>query len=307
MVLLREAFRKVAISIAVIVPFAATGYGVALAWNRAVTWWDIALLAVLYLLVGLGMTTGFHRYMTHGSFDPKRPVKILLLILGSMALQGSPISWAANHRLHHARADQEGDPHSPNLSSYPIFGFVYAHLGWLIHRGQIANHQQWARDLLDDPDVVLVNRLTPLWVAASLLVPFAIGGWSGLLWGGLVRIFLLHHATFSVNSVCHVFGSRPFARKDQSRNHWLVGLLALGEGGHNTHHASPRSARHGLRWWHFDFSWVVICALQRLRLIREVYTLDTQDLKRALKTRAAGVKVALRQQRPLAPGLVGGS
>ena len=293
-----RALRKPVMGLVVAGPLVAVGYAIFALWNRMVGWQDIALLTTIYLLVGLGVTIGYHRLLTHGSLNARRPVKIALLILGTMSIQGRPISWAANHRLHHARSDREGDPHSPNLNRNAIVGFAHAHLGWLFQRGQAADEGRWARDLLNDPDVVFINRLAPVWFLAALVIPFAIGGWSGLLWGGLVRISLTHHATWSVNSVCHVFGSRAFSPKDQSRNHWLVGLLALGEGGHNTHHASPRSARHGLRWWHFDLSWVVICALQEVRLIRDVYTLDAQDLKRALQTKASGVKVALRHRLP---------
>lgn len=290
--------RKPIMTLVVTGPLVAAAYAIFALWNWMVGWQDLALLTTIYLLVGLGVTIGYHRLLTHGSLKARRPVKIILLILGTMSIQGRPISWAANHRLHHARSDRDGDPHSPNLNRRSILGFAHAHFGWLFQRGQAADEGRWARDLLNDPDVVFINRLTPLWFLAALIIPFAIGGWSGLLWGGLVRVFLTHHATWSVNSVCHVFGSRSFSSKDQSRNHWLVGLLALGEGGHNTHHASPRSARHGLRWWHFDLSWVLICALQELRLIRDVYTLDAQDLKRALQTKATGIKVALRHSLP---------
>ncbi|MEE9323934.1 MAG: acyl-CoA desaturase, partial [Dehalococcoidia bacterium] len=158
---------------------------------------------------------------------------------------------------------------------------------------QRADPQRWARDLLKDPDIVFIHRTTVFWCGLSLIVPFVIGGWSGLLWGGFVRIFLAHHVTWSVNSVCHIYGSRPFNTKDRSTNHWLVGLLGFGEGGHNTHHASPRSARHGLYWWHFDSSWVVIRVLEKLGLAYNVYELDPEDLKVALRRRAASVKATV--------------
>lgn len=286
--------RKSVVTLLVVGPLVAAVYGVVLMWNSMVSWRDIGLLAVMYVLVGFGVTIGFHRYLTHTSFKAKRPVKILLLILGTMSMEGTPIGWASNHRMHHANADREGDLHSPHHSKNIAVGFFHAHMGWLFG-GQDADPKRWSRDLLSDKDIMFVNRLTILWVLASLLIPCAIGGWSGLLWGGLVRVLLTHHATWSVNSVCHLFGSRPFSPKDESRNHPVVGLLALGEGGHNTHHASPRSARHGLYWWHFDLSYVVICILQSLRLASDVYTLDREDLKRALATRAGGVKASLRR------------
>lgn len=159
---------------------------------------------------------------------------------------------------------------------------------------QRADPQHWTRDLLKDRDIVFIQRTVIFWCGLSLAVPLAIGGWSGLLWGGFARIFLSQHVTFSVNSVCHIFGSRPFETKDHSTNHWLVGLLALGEGGHNTHHASPRSARHGLYWWHFDTSWLVIRAMERFGLAGDVYDLDPDSLKIALRERASRVKATIR-------------
>ena len=281
--------RKAIILVFLVGPLIATGYAIQVAWNRLVDWQDIAVLATMLTLAGLGVTIGYHRFLTHCSFKANRVVKFALVILGSLSYEGSPISWAANHRQHHAYSDQEGDLHSPQMNRGLFRGLFYAQVGWMIE-GREADRQRWARDLLRDPDIVLLNRLTPLWFALALVIPFLIGGWSGLLWGGLVRIFLTHHVTWSVNSVCHVFGSRPFNTNDHSTNHWLVGLLGFGEGGHNTHHASPRSARHGLYWWHFDLSWVVIRVLSRLRLVYDVYTLDPEDLKRALPMRAAAVK-----------------
>jgi stearoyl-CoA desaturase (delta-9 desaturase) len=288
--------RKSVVTLLVVGPLVAAVYAVILTWRSAVNWYDLALLGVMYALVGFGVTIGFHRFLTHDSFKARRPVKILLVILGTMSLEGTPIAWAANHRLHHAHADRDGDLHSPHLSKNLIAGFLHAHVGWLFGNRE-ADPKQWARDLLNDPDIVFVNRYSVLWILLSFLIPFAIGGWSGLLWGGFVRVLLTHHATWSVNSVCHMFGSRPFAPKDESRNHWLVGLLAFGEGGHNTHHASPRSARHGLHWWHFDLSWVVIRTLESVRLAYNVYTLDRDDLTRALRTKAAGIKASLRRPR----------
>ena len=169
-----------------------------------------------------------------------------------------------------------------------------------------ADPDRWARDLLEDRDLVFLQRTAPIWFLLGLAIPFLIGGWTGFLWGGLVRVFLTNHVTWSVNSVCHVFGARPFKTKDHSGNQWLVGLLAFGEGAHNTHHASPRSARHGLYWWHFDMSWVIIRLMARLGLAHDVYTLDKEDLKRALASQAGAVKVALLYpSRRLLPSLEG--
>jgi stearoyl-CoA desaturase (delta-9 desaturase) len=218
----------------------------------------------MYTLNGLGITVGFHRMLTHRSFRPHPAVKLVLLILGSTAVQAPPIEWAASHIKHHALSDQEGDPHSP------MEGFFHAHLGWLF-KDRFADPQQYCRHLLRDPIVVFVNRTFLLWVVLSLLIPFLLGGWTGFLWGALVRIFLGHHVTFSVNSVCHVFGKRAFETNDQSHNEWIVGILGFGEGWHNNHHAFPRSAFHGLRWWQIDLSGYVIRALERLGLVQDVY------------------------------------
>jgi len=284
-------------AILVVGPLVATAYAILLAWNQYVGWGDLALLFTMYTLTACGVTIGLHRYLTHGSFKTNRPTKMALVMLGAAACEGSPISWAVNHRLHHAYADRKGDPHSPHLSSSRLLGFIHAHVGWFFAR-QTAEADCWARDLLNDRDIVWVSRYTIVWAALGLVIPLLLGGWSGLLWGGLVRVFLAHHVTWSINSVCHIVGSRPFETRDQSTNFWPFAMLAFGEGSHNTHHASPKSARHGLYWWHFDLSWVVICTLQKIRLAYDVYVQDPIDLKRALLYRTAGVKVVLQGQRP---------
>jgi stearoyl-CoA desaturase (delta-9 desaturase) len=248
----------------VIVPFLGTIVAIWSLWQRAVQWSDLAILVIMYTLIALGMTIGFHRMLTHRSFKPHPSVKLVLLILGSMAVESPPIEWVATHIKHHALSDREGDPHSP------MEGFFHAHLGWLF-KDRFADPQRYCRHLFKDPIVVFVNRTFLLWVALSLLIPFAIGGWTGFLWGGMVRIFLGHHVTFSVNSVCHVFGTREFNTNDQSHNEWIVGLMAFGEGWHNNHHAFPRSAFHGLHWWQIDLSGYVIWILERVGLAQDVY------------------------------------
>ncbi len=184
--------------------------------------------------------------------------------------------------------------HSLHLSKNPVTGFFHAHFAWLFADRQ-ADPKCWAEDLSRDRMIVLISRYTILWWMIGLIIPYMIGGWSGLMWGGLVRVFLTHHVTWSVNSVCHLFGSRPFNTKDRSTNFWPVGLLAFGEGGHNTHHASPKPARHGLSWWHFDMSWVVIRMLEQIRLAHDVYVQESVALKQGLIERAAGVQVVLRR------------
>ncbi|MHB8573741.1 MAG: acyl-CoA desaturase [Dehalococcoidia bacterium] len=256
----------------VLIPFAGTVLAIRLLWQRAVGWDDLLLAVCMYVPISLGITIGYHRYLTHRGFRTILPIKVLLLILGSMALEGPAITFVANHRKHHALADQQGDPHSP------VDGFFHAHVGW-IFGGKSADPTVYARDLQADRLVVWIHRLFPLWAVLSLVIPFAIGGWHGLLWGGLVRIFLTHHVTWSVNSVCHTFGSRPFATKDRSRNQWIVGLLALGEGWHNNHHAFPRGALHGLRWWQFDLSGLTIRLLERTRLAWDVQRVTAAEIR----------------------------
>jgi stearoyl-CoA desaturase (Delta-9 desaturase) len=257
----------------VLAPFLATAFAIVQLWERAVSWRDLALLAGLYIPISLGVTAGFHRMLTHRSFKAHPAARAVILVLGSMAVEGAAIGWAANHLKHHALSDQPGDPHSP------VDGFVHAHLGWLFNLDQ-ADPTIYCRSLLGDRVVVFVDRTFPLWVVLSLVIPFAIGGWTGLLWGGLVRMFFVHHVTWSVNSVCHTFGRRPFATTDRSRNQWTVGLLGMGEGWHNNHHAFPRSAVHGLDRWQLDVSAWVIAALERVRLATDVQRIAPEAIAR---------------------------
>jgi len=265
-------FYKAVVLFVVIVPLIATGLAIRLLWERVVYWPDLVLLAIMYVLVAIGVTVGYHRMLTHRSFVPHPVVKLLLLVLGSMALEGDAIQWTATHLKHHALSDREGDPHSP------VDGFFHAHLGWIFAETDADPHR-YCRHLLQDRLVVFVSRTHLLWVVLAMAIPFTIGGllggWAGaltgLLWGGLVRQFLTHHVTWSVNSVCHTFGKRAFATNDRSRNEWIVGLLGFGEGWHNNHHAFPRSAFHGLRWWQFDVAGYVIRGLERLGLVHDVY------------------------------------
>ena len=266
----------------VIVPFLGTVLAIALLWQRAIQWSDLALLVTMYTLNAFGLTIGYHRMLTHRSFRPHPAVKAILLVLGAMAVASPPIEFAATHIKHHAQSDREGDPHSP------LEGLFHSHLGWLF-KDRFADPQVYCRHLLKDAIVVFVNRSFLLWVGLSLAIPFALGGWTGLLWGGLVRIFLVHHFTFSVNSICHAFGKREFETNDRSRNQWLVALLAFGEGWHNNHHAFPRSAFHGLHWWQLDFSGYVIWTLERFGLAHEVYRVPPTLLARSSSRKAGPV------------------
>jgi stearoyl-CoA desaturase (delta-9 desaturase) len=277
---------KSVVLLAVVGPLLATLFAIRLVWERAVHWPDVTLLLVMYALTALGITIGFHRMLTHRSFRAHPIVKFVLLVLGSMALEGAAIEWAATHVKHHAQADREGDPHSP------VEGFFHSHVGWLF-KDRMADPKVYCKHLTQDPIVMFVSRTFFLWVALSLLIPFAIGGWQGLLWGGLVRIFLTHHVTWSVNSVCHTFGKRQFETTDQSRNEWVVGLLAFGEGWHNNHHAFPRSAFHGLSWWQFDLSGYIIRLLERVGLVHEVYRVSPEMLERRLTKKSSIPKTSV--------------
>jgi len=272
---------------AVLVPFLAFLVAVPLLWNRVVGVTDLALFAVMYLACGLGVTVGFHRLLTHRSFATYKPVQYVLAVLGSMAVQGPVIGWVADHRKHHAHADEEGDPHSPHVGHAPgvrgvLAGLWHAHLGWLFtHQGR-AEKRRFAPDLLEDQGMRLISRRFVPLVVASVALP-ALAGWAltgrltgaltGLLWGGLVRIFFQHHVTWSINSVCHFFGRRRFEVDDQSTNVAWLALPSLGEAWHHNHHAFPRSAIHGLRWWELDPSGLLIRALGRLGLAWNVVSI----------------------------------
>ncbi len=290
---------RVAMLAGVILPPVGAIAAMVLLWGGAFQWIDLMLLASMYLLTGLGVTIGFHRLCTHRSFAMNRPVAAFFVTLGSMSAQGPVIWWCATHRRHHMHSDHEFDPHSPHASREPgvlgfCRGFLHAHIGWLFDSKAI-DRQRYVPDLLADPLIMRLNRWFPWIVAAGILLPGAIAGavtgtWSGaalgVLWGGLVRIFMLHHATWSVNSVCHVWGQREYRSGDESRNNPFIGLIALGEGWHNNHHAFPASARHGLKWWQFDLSWIVIRSLQTLGLVSKV-RLPAPDRLEARRRRPA--------------------
>lgn len=259
--------------VAVVIPFAATIVAIVTLWQRDVVPVDIALLIGFYLLTCFGIGIGFHRFATHRSFQSGSVMKFILLAAGSMAVEGPVLQWVATHWKHHRLSDKPGDPHSP------LEGMLHAHLGWMFGDG-CGLPERDAKYLLNDRVALFVSRTFVLWVGLGLLVPFLVDGWRGLLWGGLVRIFIMHHVTWSVNSVCHQFGQRTFNTPDQSRNQWVVGILGLGEGWHNNHHAFPESAFHGLRWYEIDFSGYLIRLLERMRLIRGVRRVSRERIER---------------------------
>lgn len=265
---------KAVVLFIVVVPFIGTIYAMVMLWNQWVTWRDVALMLVLYVISGMGITVGFHRMLTHKSFETTRWNKAMWLIFGSFALEGDPITWASTHIQHHAHSDDDEDPHSP------LQGLWHSHVGWLFgHKNNVAVYGTW---LKKDPVVVWVSKYWGFFTVLSFLIPFAIGGWSGLIWGGLVRIFLTHHVTWSVNSICHTFGSRDYNTRDASRNNFIVGLLAFGEGWHNNHHAFPRSAFHGLRWWQIDFSAYMIRFMEAIGLVWNVQRVKEEDLHKRM-------------------------
>ena len=262
----------------VITPLASTIFAIWLLWQRLVNWNDIAILGSMYFLTALGITIGYHRMLTHRSFDTNPVVRFFFLMLGSMALEGPALDWASIHIKHHANTDEENDPHSP------LHGFFHAHMGWFLSSYH-AEPETYGKWLLKDRLVVFMSKTFFLWGTLGLVIPYLLGGWQGLLWGGLVRMFLTHHVTWSVNSVCHTFGRRMFETNDQSKNQWLVGLLAFGEGWHNNHHAFPRSAFHGMRWWQFDLSAYVIRLLEWTGLASNVCRIPIENMQSRLARR----------------------
>ena len=271
---------KVANLGAVVIPFLATLAAILLFWNRVVSGTDLAILAAMYVVTAAGITVGFHRMLTHRSFRTHKPTEYLFAMIGSMAVQGSVIAWVADHRKHHAHTDVDGDPHSPHVGHGDGLGGVlgglwHAHTGWLLSEQGRADWKRYAPDLYEDQGMRRINRyFVPLVVlglaiptlAGYLLTGTLLGAATGLLWGGLVRVFFVHHVTWSVNSVCHFLGSRRFEVEDQSTNVFWLALPSLGESWHHNHHAFPRSAVHGLRRWELDPSALLIAAMEKVGL-----------------------------------------
>ena len=269
--------------VAVLVPPVGLVVAVAQLWAGTVHAVDVVLLVALYTAGGLGVTVGFHRLFSHRAFVAGPAVRAVLAVLGSITLQGPVTQWVTDHRKHHAFADRPGDPHSPHTSGPglrgALAGFVHAHAGWMFVTKGMERGEVYGRDLYDDPLIRAIDRLYLVWVAVSLGLPMAVG-WlvsgtlggavGALVWGGLLRIFLFHHATFCVNSVCHLLGRRTYDTRDRSRNNWAVALMTFGEGWHNNHHGFPRSARLGLERHQFDPGWLLVRALERLGLAARV-------------------------------------
>ncbi|MFB9237230.1 acyl-CoA desaturase [Plantactinospora siamensis] len=262
----------------VVVPFIALIVAIPVAWGGWLGWTDVAIALAWYYVSGVGVTAGFHRYFTHGSFKAKRWLRVTLAVAGSLAVQGSIVQWVADHRRHHMFSDVEGDPHSPWRFGNSFWGLTkglfHAHVGWLFRR-ELSNRERFAPDLLADKDIRRVDKMFPLLVLISTLGPALMGGlltwsWQGALtaffWAGLVRIALLHHVTWAINSVCHVYGERPFEVRqgDRAANFWPLAILSFGESWHNLHHADPTSARHGVLRGQIDTTARVIWIFEKM-------------------------------------------
>lgn len=279
-----------------LVPLLAVVAAVPFAWGWGLGWTDVAIAFVFYVISGMGITVGFHRYFTHGSFKANRPLKIALAAAGQMAAQGPVIIWVADHRRHHAFSDREGDPHSPWLYGTSVSalarGFWHAHMGWLFDRDS-TNQQRFAPDLLADKTIARQSKYFWVWTLLSIFGPALAGGlvsvsWHGALtaffWAGLVRIALLHHVTWSVNSICHMIGERPFAARDKSANFWPLALLSFGESWHNLHHADPTCARHGVLRGQLDISARTIWLFEKFGWATKVRWSSPQRLARIQAT-----------------------
>ena len=284
-------FQKRLVLVVTVLPFLGLIAAVATTWGQGLGMLQVALFLTMYLIAGFGITVGYHRLFTHQSFQTKPWVRNAFAIAGSMAIQGPVIRWVADHRRHHAFSDQPGDPHSPHLDEGPgvrgvLKGLWHAHMGWLFSEEQ-TSARRWAPDLVRDPAMRRIDTLFPLWALLSLGIPplvgflvtgTAAGAASAFLWGSLVRIFMLHHVTWSINSICHFYGDRPYQTMDFSTNNWVLSLISLGESWHNNHHAFPTSAVHGLRPYQIDPSGGLIRSLKVLGLAWDVKTVSAKQL-----------------------------
>jgi stearoyl-CoA desaturase (Delta-9 desaturase) len=274
-----------------LLPFIGAALAVWLLWGSGIGKTDLILFLSFYAATGLGITVGYHRLFTHRSFRAMRPVRIVLALFGSLAVEGSVVDWCATHRRHHAFADQFGDPHSPHLAKAPgvlgvVMGLWHGHMGWLFD-DEATKPEEWAPDLIQDPDIMRISRAFPHLTVATFVLPaligFAISGSFGgalmaFLWGSLVRVFLLHHVTWSINSICHFYGREAYRAKDESKNVWALSPLSFGESWHNNHHAFPWSARLGIGRYQVDFGWYLIRTLSAAHLVHDVKVPTAEQL-----------------------------
>jgi stearoyl-CoA desaturase (Delta-9 desaturase) len=289
--------------VAVALPFLAVLVAVPFLWNDLIGATDLGVMVGMYLATALGITIGYHRLLTHRAFETYGPIKYLFAILGSMSVQGAVIGWVSDHRKHHAHTDEDGDPHSPHVGEGSgLRGLWHAHVGWLFEDHGIADAKRYAPDLLEDDGMRFVSRHFVYWVALGLLIPFALGFAIGgtleaaalaLFWGGLVRVFFVHHVTWSINSICHFIGERRFKTDDKSTNVFWLALPSLGEAWHHNHHAFPRAAVQGMRWWEVDISGMVIRSMERLGLAWNVVVISPErQLQRMAEPAARQVRQA---------------
>ena len=297
----------------VAVPLLAVLAAIPLAWGWGLGWHDIVIAFVFYVVTGMGITMGFHRHFTHSSFKAARPLRVSLAIAGSLAIEGPVLVWVADHRRHHKYSDKEGDPHSPwrfgNDWKALTKGFLYAHMGWMFNPNR-TSQQKFCPDLLADPPIRRVSSTFPLWVAVSLLAPALIGGlWSmslagaltAFFWASLVRICLLHHVTWSINSVCHTFGNEDFDVRDKSRNVAWLAIPSFGESWHNLHHSDPTCARHGALEGQIDISARAIWIAEKLGWAWDVRWPDEERLSGKLTGKRGKRLGAMTRRRPAEP------
>jgi stearoyl-CoA desaturase (delta-9 desaturase) len=291
--------RRIAL-VTVFAPFLVVIGSMVFFWDRGVDGFDVLLLVGMYVLTGLGIILGYHRLFTHRSFKCVLPVKLLLGIFGCMAAEGPIYFWVACHRHHHQCSDGEGDPHSPHSFGSGLTAFLrgwwHAHAGWMFSHAP-ENYRRLVPDLLRDREVAFIDRYYFHWIALGLLLPALLamgitqtwwGFLHGLLWGGFIRMFLVHHSTWSINSICHIFGSSPFPTQDESRNNFVCALLTFGEGWHNNHHAFPSSSRHGLFWWQLDLAFVLLSVLRFFGLAWDLIQPSPEQMASALQRSPAG-------------------
>ena len=287
----RAALQRRLVLVVTVVPFAGFIWAVVSFWGHGLSAVDAGIALAFYLWTGFGVTVGFHRYFTHRAFETNGFVRATLAIAGSMAVQGPIIKWVADHRRHHAFSDREGDPHSPHLEDGPgvrgvVKGLWHAHMGWFFSEEQ-TSARRWAPDLLKDDTIKRIDRLFPLWVVLTFALPPVVGlaltqsvegALTAALWGSLVRIFMLHHVTWSINSICHFYGKRPFESDDFSTNNWVLSVVSLGESWHNNHHAFPSAAVHGIGKAQIDPTGFLIGLLEKLGIAHRVKRVTTKQL-----------------------------
>jgi len=285
----RQTLERILVVIFSAVPFAALFIAIPLLWRRGISGLDLGLLIGFYLFTGLGVAVGLHRHFAHLSFKAGRGLRLVLALAGSMAIEGPIIGWVADHRRHHMFSDQPGDPHSPHLDEAEgwrgvVKGLWHSHMGWLLQAEKTVE-ERYAPDLLRDRAISKVDDTFAVWVAVSLLLPPAIAfgitrslvaALTAFLWASLVRVFILHHVTYSINSICHFFGTQPYESKDHSRNNWVLSVISFGESWHNNHHAFPSSAIHGIERRQVDVAALVIRGLERVGLVQGVKVPDPE-------------------------------